>query len=98
MVPIQDVLHRIQWDPACRGSVYEIGYLDRIAGTIVRVPFGDLQLEAGRPAVLRLQDAGGAVVRVPLHRVRRVWRDGVIFWERPAGDALQSRHVGDAHD
>jgi len=92
MVPIQDVLHRIQWDPACRGSVFELGYIDRVAGTIVRVPFGDLRLEAGRPAVLRLPGADGAVVRIPLHRVRKVWRDGVIFWERRAGGALQLTH------
>jgi len=98
MVPIQDVLHRIQWDPACRGSVFEIGYLDRIAGAIVRVPFGDLQLEAGRPAVLRLHDAGGAVIQVPLHRVRQVWRDGVILWERRRGETVRFAHGGDEYD
>jgi uncharacterized protein (UPF0248 family) len=98
MVPIQDVLHRIQWDPACRGSLFEIGYLDRLAGTIVRVPFGDLQFDAGRSASLTLHDAGGSAVRIPLHRVRQVWRDGVIFWERRTGDALQSPHGVDSHD
>jgi uncharacterized protein (UPF0248 family) len=98
MIPVQEVLHRIQWDPACRGSLFEIGYLDRVAGTIVRVPFGDLHLDPGRPAVLTLHDAEGSVIRIPLHRVRRVWRDGVIFWERRTGDALQSTHGVDPHD
>jgi uncharacterized protein (UPF0248 family) len=92
MIPIQDVLHRIQWDPACRGSRFEIGYVDRLAGTIVRVPFGDLHLDPGRPAILTRHDIEGSVIRIPLHRVRRVWRDGVIFWERRAADALQFTH------
>jgi len=98
MIPIQDVLHRILWDPACRGSVFEIGYIDRVAGTIVRVPFAGLLFDAGRREALTLHDAEGAVVRIPLHRVRRVWRDGAIFWERRAGDALQFTHGVDSHD
>lgn len=98
VIPIQDVLHRIQWDPACRGRAFEIGYIDRVAGTIVRVPFEDLHLDAGRPAALTLHDAEGLTVRIPLHRVRQVWRDGAIFWERRTGDALQSPHGVDSHD
>ena len=90
MVPIQDVLHRIQWDPACRGSAFELGYIDRVAGTIVRVPFGDVRLDALRPAALTLHDAAGSSIRIPLHRVRRVWRDGVIFWERRARATQQA--------
>jgi len=82
MIPIQDVLHRIQWDPACRGSLFEIGYIDRVAGTIVRVPFGEVDLDRGARASLTVRDVDGAVLRIPLHRVRQVWRDGVIVWER----------------
>jgi uncharacterized protein (UPF0248 family) len=98
MVPIQDVLHRIQWDPACRGSAFDIGYLDRIAGTIVRVPFGELHLDGGARPALTVCGIDGAILRIPLHRVRQVWRDGVIFWERRPPDALQSSHGGDTHD
>ena len=82
MIPIQDVLHRIQWDPACRGSRFEIGYIDRVAGTIVRVPFGELHLDGGAPASLTVRDPDGSVLRIPLHRVRQVWRDSEIVWER----------------
>ena len=98
MVPIQDVLHRIQWDPAWRGSVFEVGYLDRVAAAIVRVPFEELRVESSGPPALALRDRDGAVVRVPLHRVREVWRDGAIVWERRAGEALQSPDGRDAHD
>jgi len=85
VIPIQDVLHRIQWDPAWRGRCFELGYLDRLVGTIVRVPAGDLHLDAGRPPALTLHDAAGSAVRIPLHRVRVVWRDGEVFWKRAGG-------------
>lgn len=97
MIPIQDVLHRIQWDPACRGSRFEIGYIDRVAGTIMRVPFGELHLDGGARGSLTARDPDGSVLRIPLHRVRQVWRDGEIVWERRPPGALQSTHGGDAH-
>jgi uncharacterized protein (UPF0248 family) len=98
VVPIQDVLHRIQWDPAWRASRFDIGYLDRVAGTILRVPFGQLRLEAGGRASLTVLDAEGAVVTVPLHRVRQVWRDGALIWERRPDEARQAHHDCDPHD
>jgi len=98
MVPIHDVLHRIQWDRAWRASRFELGYLDRVAGTIVRVPFGEAHLEADRPAAMTLRDADGAVLTIPLHRVRQVWKDGVLIWERRPGDAVHSQHGSNPHD
>lgn len=83
MIPIQDVLHRIQWDSAWRGRRFEVGFLDRVAGTIMRVPFGELHLDGGARASLTVRDPDGSVRRIPLHRVRQVWRDGVMVWERP---------------
>jgi uncharacterized protein (UPF0248 family) len=87
MVPIQDVLHRIQWDPAWRGGLFEIGYLDRVAGTIVRAPAGALRLEGGAHASLTLRDDDGAIQQIPLHRIRQVWRDGSLIWDRHPDDA-----------
>jgi len=89
MVPIQDVLHRIQWDPAWGGGLFEVGYLDRVAGTIVRAPVGALRLQGGGCASLTLRDEAGSVQQIPLHRIRRVWRDGSLIWERNPDDAPQ---------
>jgi uncharacterized protein (UPF0248 family) len=89
MVPIQDVLHRIQWDPAWGGGLFEVGYLDRVAGTIVRAPVGELHLQGGAHASLTLRDDDGSVQQIPLHRIRRVWRDGSLIWERNPDDAPQ---------
>jgi uncharacterized protein (UPF0248 family) len=91
MIPIQDLLHRIQWDPACRGGRFDVGYLDRVAGHVVRVPLADAHLDAGRPSSLTLRDATGAAVRIPLHRVRRVWQDGAVIWERPVAVSASRR-------
>jgi uncharacterized protein (UPF0248 family) len=78
--------------------VFEIGYLDRVAAAVVRVPFEELRVESSGPPALALRDRNGDVARVPLHRVREVWRDGVIVWERRPGEALQCRDGRDAHD
>jgi uncharacterized protein (UPF0248 family) len=98
MIPIQDVLHRIQWDPAWRASRFDVGYLDRVAGTILRVPFSELRIEAGGQASLRAPGADGAAFTIPLHRVRQVWRDGALIWERGLDEAIQSHHGRDPHD
>ena len=82
MQPIQDLLHRLQWDPAFGGGCIEIGYLDRIAGGIVRVAFANVQVKAGSPPMLDAVGPDGLACRVPLHRVREVWRDGVLIWQR----------------
>ena len=86
MVPIQDVLHRIQWDPAWRGGLFEIGYLDRVAGSIVRTAAGAIRLEGGAHPSLTLRDEEGALQQIPLHRVRQVWRNGALIWERHADE------------
>ena len=98
MVPIQDVLHRIRWDPAWRGGVFEISYVDRVAGTIVRVPFESVRLGEGRRSAMTVSDEDGTVRRIPLHRVREVWKDGGIIWWRRPVRALQLPNGNDRHD
>jgi uncharacterized protein (UPF0248 family) len=87
VVPIQDVLHRVQWDPAWRGGRFEIGYLDRVAGSTVRTALGAVHLQGGAHASLTIGDDDGVTRQVPLHRIRQVWRDGLLIWERhPDGE------------
>ena len=82
MISIQDLLHRIRWDPGFAGSAWEIGYLDHIGRRIVRVPLGDVEFEPGDRFALSIADADGVVRSIPLHRVRTVWRDGTAIWQR----------------
>lgn len=83
MTPIQDLLHRIQWDPAFGRGEFELGYLDRLAHRIVRVPWQRVRLASGEHFALDVREEDGSQHMVPLHRVREVWRDGVLIWQRP---------------
>ena len=45
MIPIQDLLHRIQWDPEFAKGEFEVGYYDRVENRIVRVSFRRLHFD-----------------------------------------------------
>ncbi len=47
MIPIQDSLHRIQWDSDFGKAEFVIGYLDRVSGTVARVPFRRVRFPSG---------------------------------------------------
>jgi uncharacterized protein (UPF0248 family) len=83
MIPIQDLLHRIQWDPEFGKADFEIGYFDRVTRGIVRVPFRHVRFEKGEHFAFEAIEADGSVHAVPLHRVREVWRNGELVWQRP---------------
>jgi len=84
MIPIQELLHRIQWDPEFGRADFEIGYLDRVAHRISRVPWAQVSLVPGNQFALEVIEDDGSRHMVPLHRVREVWRDGCLIWQRPA--------------
>jgi uncharacterized protein (UPF0248 family) len=83
MTPIQDLLHRIRWDPAFGKASFEIAYLDKVAGELVRVPFAELHMDPGEPFGFELTGPHGETRFIPYHRVREVYRDGVLIWQRP---------------
>lgn len=88
MIPIQDLLHRIRWDTDFGKAEFVIGYYDRVARRIVRVPYRDIAMGKANHFAFSAADADGYVHDVPLHRVREVWRDGVLIWHRePPGDS-----------
>jgi len=83
MQPIQDLLHRIQWDRDFAAADFEIGYYDRVEDRIILVPFSALHLLKGDHFMFELYDLDGGLRRVPFHRVREVYRDGRCIWKRP---------------
>lgn len=82
MTPIQDVLHRIQWDPEFGNARFMIGYYDRLDDRIIRVPFQRVHLARGEHFSFDVIDEDGTTRMVPFHRVREVWRNGVLIWQR----------------
>jgi uncharacterized protein (UPF0248 family) len=82
MIPIQDLLHRIQWDPGFGNATFVIGYYDRIDDRIVRVPFQHVNLPRGEHFSFDVVEEDGTTHMVPFHRVREVWRNDKLIWQR----------------
>ncbi|MDO8947734.1 MAG: DUF504 domain-containing protein [Desulfocapsaceae bacterium] len=80
---INKLLDRIRWDREFGAAVFEIGYLDRLAGLIVKRPFVDLFFEPDNKESFLLMDKEGMYQRIPLHRVRELYRNGELIWQRP---------------
>ena len=83
MTPIQDLLHRIRWDPEFGKARFEVAYLDKVAGELVRVPFGEVRMEPGEHFGFGIIGLHGEETFIPYHRVREVYRDGELIWRRP---------------
>jgi uncharacterized protein (UPF0248 family) len=82
MTPIHDLLHRIQWDAEFGSGRFMIGYYDRLADQILRVPFRRVHLARGAHFSFDVIDDDGSMRMVPFHRVREVWRNGELIWQR----------------
>jgi uncharacterized protein (UPF0248 family) len=87
MIPLEQLLHRLQWDPRFAGGSVEIGYIDRVRQALVRVPFAQVRLTRGHHFSFDVLAEDGSERQVPFHRVRAVWRDGEMIWERPQDGA-----------
>ena len=83
MQPIDKVLNRIKWDRRFGDALFEVGYYDRVEDIIVRRPLADLLFEPGNKESFLLMDDEGIYQRIPLHRVREVYRNGELIWQRP---------------
>ena len=83
MLPIQDLLNRIRWDREFGGSFFEIGYLDHVQRSIVRVPFRNVRFEQESRFAFEFEDGEGETRSIPFHRIREVYRDGILIWKRP---------------
>ncbi|MBI4819718.1 MAG: DUF504 domain-containing protein [Deltaproteobacteria bacterium] len=79
MTPIHELLHRIRHDLDFADARFELGYYDRLEDEIIRIGLADLRQSEG---AFSIQDEQGRWQTVPLHRVRRVWRNEELIWSR----------------
>lgn len=87
MIPIHELLARIRWDREFGKGRFVIGYWDRIEGKVLRADLRETTWDAENPAFFDLVDEEGVVHSIPFHRVREVWRNGELIWQRqPAGE------------
>lgn len=82
MTPIHELLNRIRWDSEFGAAQFALGYYDRIAAQIIVVPFSELSFSRDDHFDFTLIDAEGAVHTIPLHRIRQVFRNGELIWQR----------------
>lgn len=82
MIPIHELLSRIRWDPEFGRGEFKIGYLDHVRGGLVYVPLAELREPEEGHFSFEVTDEEGVVHSVPYHRVKEVWKDGVLIWRR----------------
>ncbi|HBZ29296.1 MAG TPA: DUF504 domain-containing protein [Nitrosomonas nitrosa] len=82
MIPIHELLARIRWDPEFGKGKFELAYEDKVARTLKRVPLERIVIEPGQHFTFDAEENDGTLHTVPFHRVRKVWRDNVLIWER----------------
>jgi uncharacterized protein (UPF0248 family) len=82
MQPLQDLLNRIKWDVEFGKAEFALGYYDRLVHHEKIVPFESISFDQQRPSTFSFQDEDGIVRHIPLHRVRTVYKDGVVIWRR----------------
>lgn len=88
VMPIHALLARIRWDPRLAGHRFVIGYWDRVARKVLHVDLADITWDADNPQCFDCVDDAGVAHSIPFHRVREVWQDGALIWQRqPPGEA-----------
>ncbi len=78
------MLDRIKWDAEFGRGEFVLGYYDRVLGRETMVPFASVTVDAQRRGTFTFTDPDGVARRIPLHRVRTVYKDGAVIWRRPA--------------
>jgi uncharacterized protein (UPF0248 family) len=82
MQPVHELLNRIHWDPEFGKGEFELGFLDRLEGKIIRLPFREIVFAPGEHYFFRYLDDEGVVHNVPFHRIKEVYKNGELIWRR----------------
>lgn len=49
---------------------------------VLRVPFQRIRMESGKHFSFDVEDRYGNTRMIPFHRIREVWRDDALIWQR----------------
>jgi uncharacterized protein (UPF0248 family) len=82
MMPIHKLLNRIRWDPEFARGEFRLGYFDRAEDRIILVALKEVTFPNDSPQTFQLTDLEGQIHRIPLHRVREVYKDSQRIWHR----------------
>jgi uncharacterized protein (UPF0248 family) len=79
MITIEQLINKIKWDDRENPAEYSLFYLDRITKKLVEIKYKDIaRVDEGFMVVMR----DGEETSIPLHRIRRVMKKGIIMWKR----------------
>ncbi|HEX9023373.1 MAG TPA: DUF504 domain-containing protein [Geobacteraceae bacterium] len=82
MITIRELLNRIRWDREFNRGEFTIGYYDRLAEEVIRVPLSQVRFDPDDRFSFQLFDAAGEPLSIPLHRVCEVYRNDELIWHR----------------
>ena len=86
MTPIHQLLSRIRWDKEFGQGSFEIGFFDRCEGVVHRVALQEVMFPENDRHTFQFVDEAGESRRIPFHRIREVYKNGQLIWQRPAGE------------
>jgi uncharacterized protein (UPF0248 family) len=82
MIPIDELLNRIRWDPEFAKGDFQLGYYDRAEDRIILVSLKEVSFPTESRGTFQLADAEGQIHRIPFHRVREVYKNAQRMWHR----------------
>jgi uncharacterized protein (UPF0248 family) len=82
MEPLRVLLNRIRWDRDFGTGTFELAIHDRMQAALIRIPLPQARFEPGNTFAFFLEDDEGQTLTIPLHRVREVYKDGMLIWRR----------------
>lgn len=82
MMPIHELLNRIRWDKDFSKGDFKIGYFDRIENKIILVALQEIHFDEEDHFSFQIMDEEGAIHTIPLHRIKEVYKDGHLIWNR----------------
>jgi uncharacterized protein (UPF0248 family) len=84
MQPIHELLSRIRWDAEFGKGRFEITYEDHQLSKPVRIALDAIQWGEHHHFMFSTLTPLGEEVSIPLHRIREVYKDGLLIWSREA--------------
>ena len=82
MLTIKDLLNKIKWDKRLNPKDYTLYYLDRISKTLKKIRYSDIKKIEGNHIIIEKESKQGEQASIPMHRIKRVKKKGVIIWQR----------------
>ena len=82
MKTVQEILNRIRWDENFAKHRFKIAFFDRLEQNLITIDFSELQFSPDDHFCFHFVDTFGEIHSVPYHRVRAIYSDDMLIWQR----------------